>query len=128
VTGDRERGAELIGLVVRCLAAQAVMVVAIDVPFARGNVTAIAGAFLFVVLIIVVAALVRSGTSLSRMVALTFESGVLLYGLYDLVVSRAYQAGTIFALVIVAVLLHPAVARAFTDAVPEPSPTDRGAH
>ena len=60
--------------------------------------------------------LVRSGTRGAWLMAVGFESALFVYGVSRFVFAR-YVGGTLFAVVVIGALLHPAVARAYS-AVP----------
>ena len=59
-----------------------------------------------------IALVVRSGTQSGWLLAVAAESAVVLFGLFRFATSR-YLGGTLFAIITVGTLLHPAVARAF---------------
>ena len=61
----------------------------------------------------------RSGTHAAWILAIGFESAFVMFGLFRFFTSR-YLGGTLFAIVKLGVLLHPAVARAFSG-VPQPA-------
>lgn len=99
-------------LVTRLLVAQAAVAAAVGLLFSRRATPVVATTLIFVAAICLLAAFAHTGTPAARTVVLGFELAVIVFGLYRFFFER-YLGGTIFAIVITAVLLHPAAARAF---------------
>ena len=120
---------ELVRLTTRLVMAQAGVAAAVGLPFSRRQAWTIAMTLTLVAALCLLAAAARTGTPTARNVVLLFEVFVVVIGLYRFFSAR-YMGGTLFAIVISAVLLHPAVARAY-GAFPrrhgtEPLPGDGG--
>ncbi len=103
----------LVALVSRLVIAQAVAAAAVGLPFSRRHLPSILITLLMIAAFCLLALLVRAGTRSAWMVALGVESLFFLYGVSRFVLAR-YVGGTLFALVITGILLHPAVARAYS--------------
>lgn len=104
-------------LVKRLVMTQAGASAALTLAFSRRTVPVIVTTLVFVAVLCVLAALASTGTHTARTVVLGFESVVSVVGLYRFAFER-YLAGTIFAIVIAAVLMHPAVIRSYGGASP----------
>lgn len=119
-TGRRpDRSHALVRLVTRLIVAQAALATAVGLAYSRRHLPSIIITLMLVAALLGVAALTRSGTHAAWMFAIGFESAFIMFGLFRFFTSR-YLGGTLFALVELGVLLHPAVARAFSG-VPRPA-------
>ena len=119
--GDRparmaRRGAaghpQLVALVTRLVVAQAGLAAAIGLLYSRRHLPSIVITLTLVAALCGIALVVRSGTQSGWLVAVGAESAFVLFGLFRFATSR-YLGGTLFAIITVGTLLHPAVARAF---------------
>jgi hypothetical protein len=99
-------------LVTRLIVVQAAIVAAVSLPFSRRNTPVIVTTLILVAVLWLLAVLAHTGTPTARTMVLGFQLAVIVFGLYRFFFER-YLGGTIFAIVITAVLLHPAAARAF---------------
>lgn len=116
---------ELVRLTTRLVVAQATAAALVGLPFSRRQAWTIAMTLTLVAALSLLAAAARTGTPAARNVILFFELFIVAIGLYRFFSAR-YLGGMLFAIVISAVLLHPAVARAYgalpnrhgTEAVP----------
>jgi hypothetical protein len=107
-------------LVTRLVLAQAAMAAAVGLPFGRRHLPSILITLGLVASLCLLALLVRSGTRAAWLMAVGVESAFFVYGVSRFLSAR-YVGGTLFAIVVVGSLLHPAVARAYS-AVPGRSP------
>lgn len=114
-----DRSNSLVKLVTRLIVAQAGLAAAIGLAYSRRHLPSIIITLMLVAALLGVAAMTRSGTHTAWMFAIGFESAFLMFGLFRFFTSR-YLGGTLFAIVELGVLLHPAVARAFSG-VPQPA-------
>ena len=105
----------LVKLVTRLITAQAAVAAAIGLAFGRKQVPSIIITLMLVVALLGLAAMCRSGTPVAWMVAIGFETAFVMFGLIRFITSR-YVGGTLFGMIALGVLLHPAVARAFSGA------------
>ncbi len=103
---------ELVRMTTRLVVAQAAIAAAVGLPFSRRHVSTIAMTLTLVAALCLLAAVARAGTPTARNVVLFFEVFIVVIGLYRFFFAR-YLGGTLFAIIITAVLLHPAVARAY---------------
>ena len=103
-------------LVTRLVVAQAAAAAAVGLAFSRRQLPSVLLTLALVVSLFLLALLVRSGTRAAWVTAVSVESLFFVYGVSRFVVAR-YVGGTLFAVVVVGALLHPAVARAYS-AVP----------
>lgn len=103
---------ELVRLTTRLVVAQAGVSAAVGLPFSRRNASTIAMTLTLFAAACLLAAVARAGTPTARNVVMFFEVFILAIGLYQFFSAR-YLGGTLFAIVITAVLLHPDVARAY---------------
>jgi hypothetical protein len=108
---------ELVRLTTRLVIAQAAAAAAIGLPFSRRQVPTVAMTLIVVAALCLLAAIARTGLPTARNVLLFFEVFIAAIGLYRFAFAR-YLGGTLFAIVITGVLLHPAVARAY-DSLPK---------
>jgi hypothetical protein len=105
----------LVKLVTRLITAQAGVAAAIGLAYSRKQVPSIIITLMLVVALLGLAAMCRSGTPVAWMVAIGFETAFVMFGLIRFITSR-YAGGTLFGMIALGVLLHPAVARAFSGA------------
>jgi hypothetical protein len=98
--------------VARLLVVQAGVAAAVNVPFSRRNTPVIVATLMLVTALCLLAVAAHTATPAARTAVLSVEVALLLFGLYRFF-SYRYMGGTAFAIVIMAVLLHPAVARAY---------------
>jgi len=110
------RRAAPVRLVTRLVVAQATAAAAVGLAFSRRHLPSVLITLALVLSLCVLVILVRSGARSAWLTAVGFESVFFVYGVSRFVVAR-YVGGTLFALVVVGTLLHPAVARAYS-AVP----------
>ena len=103
-------------LVTRLVLAQAAVAAAVGLSFSRRHLPSVLITVALVATFCLLALLVRSGTRTAWLLAVSFESAFFIYGVSRFVFAR-YVGGTLFAVVVVGALLHPAVARAYS-AVP----------
>jgi len=103
-------------LVTRLVVAQAAAAAAVGLAFSRRQLPSVLITLALVVSLFLLALLVRSGTRAAWVTAVSVESLFFVYGVSRFVIAR-YVGGTLFAVVVVGALLHPAVARAYS-AVP----------
>ncbi len=103
---------QLVALVTRLVVAQTGLAAVIGLCYSRRHLPSI------VITLMVVAALwglvlvVRTGTQAGWLLAVGAEMAFALFGLFRFATSR-YLGGTLFAIITIGTLLHPAVARAF---------------
>jgi MFS superfamily sulfate permease-like transporter len=105
---------ELVRLVTRLVIAQTGLAAAIGLPYSRRHLPSIVITLMLAAALWGLAMVVRSGTHAAWTVAIGFETAYILFGLFRFFTSR-YLGGTLFAIITLATLLHPAVARAFAD-------------
>jgi ribose/xylose/arabinose/galactoside ABC-type transport system permease subunit len=108
-----ERSHPLVKLVTRVVVAQAGLAAAIGLSYSRRHLPSIIITLMLVVALLGLAAMTRSGTHAAWVFAIGFESAFVMFGLFRFFTSR-YLGGTLFAITELGVLLHPAVARAFS--------------
>lgn len=116
---DRLRPGPLVRLVTRLITAQAAVTAAIGLSYSRRHVPSIIITLMLVAALLGLAALTRSGTHAAWVAAIGFESAFIMFGVIRFISSR-YLGGTLFGMISLGVLLHPAVARAFSE-IPEPA-------
>ena len=117
----------LVKLVTRLITAQAVASAAIGLAFSRRHIPSIIITLMVVVALLGLAAMSRSATQVAWMVAIGFETAFVMFGLIRFITSR-YIGGTLFGMIALGVLLHPAVARAFSGAAAQAEgPVEAGA-
>ena len=120
--GRREAGwrrtvlAPQVRLVTRLVVAQTAMAAAIGLAFGRRHLPSILITLALVASFCLLALLARSGTRVAWVMIASFEIAFFIYGVSRFIYAR-YVGGTLFAVVVVGALLHPAVARAYS-AVP----------
>jgi hypothetical protein len=103
----------LVKLVTRLVVAQAGADAAIGLCYNRRHMPSVIITLMVLAAVLGLAVIVRSGTPAAWVIALGFESAFVVYGLVHFITSR-YVGGTLMALIATGVLLHPAVARAFS--------------
>jgi hypothetical protein len=103
---------ELVRLVTRLVIAQTGLAAAIGLPYSRRHLPSIVITLMLVAALWGLALVVRSGTHAAWTLAIGFETAFILFGLFRFFTSR-YLGGTLFAIITLVTLLHPAVARAF---------------
>jgi len=114
--GRRHLPVPQVRLVTRLVLAQAAAAAAVGLPFGRRHLPSILITLGLVASLCLLALLVKSGTRTAWLMTVGFESAFFIYGVSRFVFAR-YVGGTLFAVVVVGALLHPAVARAYS-AVP----------
>ena len=107
-----ERRGELVALVTRLVVAQAGLTGAIGLSYSRRNAPWIVVILMLAVALCGLAAVLRSGSHSAWIFAIGFESAFIALGLFRFFTAR-FLGGTLFGLVTLGVLVHPAVARAF---------------
>ena len=120
---------ELVRLVTRLMVAQAVAAAAVGLPFSRRQLPSIIITLVLVAAVTAVTVLVRNGGHGVWLLAISFESAFVVFGLSRFLVAR-YLGGTLFGLIALVTLLQPAVARAFagrTAGEPAPETLDQAA-
>jgi hypothetical protein len=103
----------LVKLVTRLVLAQAGADAAIGLCYSKRHIPSIIITLMLVLAVLSLALVVRTGTHAAWVIALGFESAFVVYGVVRFITSR-YVGGTLMALIATGVLLHPAVARAFS--------------
>jgi hypothetical protein len=124
----------LVQLATRFITAQAAATAAIGLAYSRRHVPSIIITRMLVAALLGLAALTRSGAHAAWVTAIGFESAFIMFGLIRFFSTR-YLGGTLFGIIAMGVLLHPAVARAFSGApgrserafASEPALSDAGA-
>jgi ribose/xylose/arabinose/galactoside ABC-type transport system permease subunit len=115
---DRKRTARthpLVQLATRFITAQAAAAAAIGLCYSRRHVPSIIITLMLVVALLGLAAVTRTGAHVAWLSAIGFESAFIMFGLIRFFSTR-YLGGTLFGIITIGVLLHPAVARAFSGA------------
>lgn len=102
----------LISLVGRLIVAQAGASAAIGLGYNRRNMPWLVLSIVASVALCALAGLVRSGRHASWLAAVSIESGLVAVALFRFAYAR-YMGGSLFAIISLGTLLHPAVARAF---------------
>jgi hypothetical protein len=111
---DDHRGA-LVRLVTRLLVAQAAAAAAIGLFFSKRHLPSILFTLAIVAVLCGLAVASRTGSHAAWVTALAAESALVLFGVLRFMTAR-YVGGTLLAIVTTAVLIHPAVARAYGSA------------
>ena len=122
----QDRPAQVVAMVTRLVIAQAALSTAISVFFRGRNVPWTAFTVLLAIALCCLAAVVRSGSHSAWVIAISFEAAFAAVGLYRFVTAR-FLGGTLFALIALGVLAHPAVVRAFGRAPERRAGPDRHA-
>jgi len=107
-----EPGRLLVRLVTRLVVAQTIAAAAIGLPFSRRQLSSVLITLAMVAALCVLVLIVRSGTKTAWLTAVGFEVTFVGYGLSRFFAAR-YLGGTLFAILALGTLAHPAVARAF---------------
>ena len=107
-----EPGQLLVRLVTRLVVAQTIAAAAVGLPFSKRQLSSILITLAMVAALCVLAFVVRSGTKTAWLVAVGFEVAFVAYGLSRFFAAR-YLGGTLFAIITLGTLVHPAVARAY---------------
>jgi len=102
----------LVRLVTRLVVAQTIAAAAIGLPFSRRQLSSVLITLAMVAALCVLVLIVRSGTRTAWLIAVGFEVAFVGYGLSRFFAAR-YLGGTLFAILALGTLAHPAVARAF---------------
>jgi hypothetical protein len=100
-------------LATRLITAQGAATAAIGLAYSRRHVPSVIITLMLVAALLGLAAMARSGTHGAWVFAIGFESAFIMFGLIRFFSTR-YLGGTLFGMVTLGVLLHPAVARAFS--------------
>jgi hypothetical protein len=106
---------QMVALVKRLIVTQTGLAAAIGLSYSRRHLPSIIITLMLAAALWALALAVRSGTHAAWILAISSEAVFVLFGLVRFLTSR-YVGGTLFAMIIVGVLLHPAVARAFAAA------------
>ena len=117
-----EPGRLLVRLVTRLVIAQAIAAAAVGLPFSKRQLSSVLITLAMAAALCGLVFLVRSGTRTAWLVALGFEMAFVAYGLSRFFAAR-YLGGTLFAIITLGTLVHPAVARAYAVA-PRPAPEE----
>jgi len=107
------RNQPLVKLATRLITAQAAAAAAIGLSYSRRHLPSIIITLMLVVALLGLAALSRTGAHVAWLYAIGFESAFVMFGLIRFFSTR-YLGGTLFGIITIGVLLHPAVARAFS--------------
>jgi len=102
----------LVRLVTRLVVAQTIAAAAIGLPFSKRQLSSVLITLAMVAALCVLVLIVRSGTKTAWLIAVGFEVAFVGYGLSRFFAAR-YLGGTLFAILALGTLAHPAVARAF---------------
>jgi hypothetical protein len=111
----RTRPEELVALVSRLILVQAGVAAAIGLSYSRRHLPSILITLMLVAALLGIMAAARSATHGAWVLAIAFESAFVAFGLFRFITSR-YLGGTLLGIITLGVLLHPAVARAFSGA------------
>jgi hypothetical protein len=123
----RTRPEDLVALVSRLILVQAGVAAAIGLSYSRRHLPSIIITLMLVAALLGVMAAARSATHGAWVLAIAFESAFVSFGLFRFITSR-YLGGTLLGIMTLGVLLHPAVARAFSRAPrPDDAPAGEGA-
>lgn len=123
-----DAGRMLARLVTRLVAAQAVAAAAVGLPYSKRQLSSVVITLAMVAALCGLAVLVRSGTRTAWLIAVGLEVAFIGYGLTRFFFAR-YLGGTLFAIITVGALAHPAVARAYgaaSERVPEQARDELG--
>lgn len=112
----------LVRLVTRLVVAQTIAAAAIGLPFSRRQLSSVLITLAMVAALCLLVLVVRSGTRAAWLMAAAFEVAFAAYGVSRFFAAR-YLGGTLFAILTVGTLAHPAVARAFA-VMPQRAPQE----
>jgi hypothetical protein len=107
----------LVKLVTRFVVAQAGADAAIGLVYNRRHLPSVLITLMLVLAVLALAVVARSGTHAAWLTVLGFESAFVMFGVVRFITSR-YVGGTLLGALTLGILLHPAVARAYSG-VPE---------
>jgi hypothetical protein len=113
--GPADQRGTLVRLVTRLIVAQAAVAAAIGLFFSKRHLPSIVFTLAVVALLCGLAAASRTGSHAAWVAALAAESALVLFGVLRFMTAR-YVGGTLLAIITAAVLIHPAVARAYGSA------------
>jgi hypothetical protein len=105
----------VIRLMTRLVLAQAVVAAGVGLFYSRRHLPSVVITMVLVAALCALAFVVRSGTHAAWVIALSLESAFVLFGLSRFFAAR-YVGGTLFAIITMGALLHPAVAAAYPSA------------
>jgi hypothetical protein len=105
----------MVKLVTRLVVAQAGADAAIGLCYSRRHLPSVLITLILVLTVLGLATVARTGTHVAWLVALGSESAFVMFGLVRFITSR-YVGGTLLGMIAMGVLLHPAVARAYSGA------------
>ena len=108
-----EQPHELVRLVSRMIMAQAGLSTVIGLAYSRRHLPSVLITLMLLAALCGLAVATRSGTHAAWTVAIASESAFIAFGLFRFITSR-YLGGTLLGVIAGGVLLHPAVARAFS--------------
>lgn len=108
----RERPNEMVALVTRLIYAQAGLAASIGVSYSRRSGPWIVIMLMLAVVLCGLAAVARSGSHAAWIFAVGLEAAFIALGLLEFFTAR-FLGGTLFGIITLGVLLHPAVMRAF---------------
>jgi hypothetical protein len=108
----RERPNEMVALVTRLMYAQAGLAASIGVSYSRRSGPWIVIMLMLAVVLCGLAAVTRSGSHAAWIFAVGFEAAFIALGLLRFFAAR-FLGGTLFGIITLGVLMHPAVLRAF---------------
>jgi len=111
---DDQRGT-IIRLVTRLIVAQAAVAAAIGLFFSKRHLPSILFTLAIVAVLCGLAVVSRTGSHAAWVATLAAESALVLFGVLRFMTAR-YVGGTLLAIIATAVLIHPAVARAYGSA------------
>jgi hypothetical protein len=103
----------LVKLVTRLVVAQAGADAAIGLCYSRRHMPSVIITLMLVLAMLGLALVVRSGTHAAWVITLGFESAFVMFAIVRFITSR-YVGGSLMGIIAMGVLLHPAVARAFS--------------
>jgi hypothetical protein len=103
---------QLVALVTRLVVAQTGLAAVIGLCYSRRHLSSVMITLMVVAALWGLVLVVRTGTQAGWLLAVGAEMAFVLFGLFRFATSR-YLGGTLFAIITIGTLLHPAVARAF---------------
>lgn len=113
--GPDDQRSALVRLVTRLIVAQAAAAGAIGLFFGKRHLPSILFTLAVVAVLCGLAVASRTGSHAAWLAALAAESALVLFGVLRFMTGR-YVGGTLLAIITAAVLIHPAVARAYGSA------------